>query len=151
GTRPGHAYRAASWQTGRADFGGIQPVASFVARGGPSCDSRGAGRRSSGTQILPVRSQHRHACQQGEKETRRFRFRGPHQDYPRRRLHFCASETEEQKRNSMRSLFLRIFLSFWLALALFLVLAILATAAMRPTRQMSSLEALQPKFLSEAV
>ena len=51
----------------------------------------------------------------------------------------------------MRSLFLRIFLSFWLALALFLVLAILATAAMRPTRQMSSLETLQPKFLSEAV
>jgi signal transduction histidine kinase len=51
----------------------------------------------------------------------------------------------------MRSLFLRIFLSFWLALAMFLVLAILATAAMRPTRQISSLEALQPKFLSEAV
>lgn len=51
----------------------------------------------------------------------------------------------------MRSLFLRIFLSFWLALALFLVLAILATAALRPTRQMSSLEALQPRFLSEAV
>lgn len=51
----------------------------------------------------------------------------------------------------MRSLFLRIFLSFWLALAMFLVLAILATAAMRPTRQMSSLESLQPKYLSEAV
>jgi|SRR5579864_818187 len=51
----------------------------------------------------------------------------------------------------MRSLFLRIFLSFWLALAMFLVLAILATAAMRPTRQISELEALQPKFLSEAV
>jgi two-component system sensor histidine kinase CpxA len=51
----------------------------------------------------------------------------------------------------MRSLFLRIFLSFWLALAMFLVLAILATAAMRPTRQISALEALQPKFLGEAV
>jgi len=51
----------------------------------------------------------------------------------------------------MRSLFLRIFLSFWLALALFVVLAILATAAMRPTRQISAVEALQPKFLSEAV
>ena len=51
----------------------------------------------------------------------------------------------------MRSLFLRIFLSFWLALAMFLVLAILATAAMRPTRQISALEALQSKFLSEAV
>src|ERR1700756_1464964 len=51
----------------------------------------------------------------------------------------------------MRSLFLRIFLSFWLALALFLVLAILVTAAMRPTREISAIEALQPKFLSEAV
>jgi len=51
----------------------------------------------------------------------------------------------------MRSIFLRIFLSFWLALALFVALAILATAAMRPTRQISAVEALQPKFLSEAV
>jgi signal transduction histidine kinase len=51
----------------------------------------------------------------------------------------------------MRSLFLRIFFSFWLALAMFLVLAILATAAMRPTRRISALEALQPKFLTEAV
>lgn len=51
----------------------------------------------------------------------------------------------------MRSLFLRIFLSFWLALAMFIVLAILATAALRPSRQISALEALQPKFLSEAV
>jgi two-component system sensor histidine kinase CpxA len=51
----------------------------------------------------------------------------------------------------MRSLFLRIFVSFWLALALFLVLAILTTAAMRPTRQISGIEALQPKFLTEAI
>jgi len=51
----------------------------------------------------------------------------------------------------MRSLFLRIFLSFWLALALFVVLAILATVAMRPTRQISAVEALQSKFLSDAV
>jgi signal transduction histidine kinase len=51
----------------------------------------------------------------------------------------------------MRSLFLRIFLSFWLALALFVVLAILATAAMRPTRQISAVEALQSKFLIDAV
>src|ERR1700747_1059826 len=51
----------------------------------------------------------------------------------------------------MRSLFLRIFLSFWLALAMFLVLAILTTAAMRPTREISAIEALQPKFLTEAV
>jgi len=48
-------------------------------------------------------------------------------------------------------LFLKIFLSFWLAQALFIVLAILATVAMRPTRQISAIEALQPKFLSDAV
>jgi two-component system sensor histidine kinase CpxA len=51
----------------------------------------------------------------------------------------------------MRSLFLRIFLSFWLALAMFLVLAILTTAALRPTRRISALEALQPKFLADSV
>jgi signal transduction histidine kinase len=51
----------------------------------------------------------------------------------------------------MKSLFLKIFLSFWLAQALFLVLAILVTVAMRPTHQISAVEALQPKFLSDAV
>jgi two-component system sensor histidine kinase CpxA len=51
----------------------------------------------------------------------------------------------------MRSLFLRIFLSFWLALALSLVIAILLTIATRPTRQLSSVEAMQSQFLSEAV
>ncbi|MBV9342613.1 MAG: HAMP domain-containing protein, partial [Acidobacteria bacterium] len=51
----------------------------------------------------------------------------------------------------MRSLFLKIFLSFWLANALFVVLAILVTAALRPTRQLSAVEAQQPKFLNEAV
>lgn len=51
----------------------------------------------------------------------------------------------------MRSLFLKIFLSFWLATALFLVLAILTTVAMRPTREIDTLEAMQPRFLSEAV
>ncbi len=51
----------------------------------------------------------------------------------------------------MKSLFLRIFLSFWLAQALFVVLAILVTVAMRPARQISAIEALQGKFLSEAV
>src|SRR5258708_8802610 len=48
-------------------------------------------------------------------------------------------------------LFLRIFLSFWVAQALFMVLAILATVAMRPARQISAVEALQGKFLNEAV
>lgn len=51
----------------------------------------------------------------------------------------------------MRSLFLRIFLSFWLALALSLVIAILLTIATRPTRELTSVEAMQPKFLSDAV
>jgi len=51
----------------------------------------------------------------------------------------------------MRSLFLKIFLSFWVATALFIVLAILVTLAMRPTRQISAVEALQSKFLAEAV
>ena len=51
----------------------------------------------------------------------------------------------------MRSLFLKIFLSFWLALALSLVIAILLTIATRPTRQLSSVEANQSKFLSDAV
>jgi len=51
----------------------------------------------------------------------------------------------------MRSLFLKIFLSFWLATALFIVVAILVTVAMRPTRQITSVELSQSKFLSEAV
>src|SRR5712692_6282814 len=55
------------------------------------------------------------------------------------------------KRNQMRSLFLKIFLSFWIAQALFLVLAILVTVAMRPAREISTVEASQSRFLSEAV
>ncbi len=51
----------------------------------------------------------------------------------------------------MRSVFLKIFLSFWLALALSLIVAILLTIATRPTRQISAVEALQSRFLSEAV
>ena len=51
----------------------------------------------------------------------------------------------------MRSLFLKIFLSFWAATALFIISAILVTLAMRPERQISSVEAQQPKFLADAV
>ena len=51
----------------------------------------------------------------------------------------------------MKTLFLRIFLSFWLALALFIVLAILVTLAMRPPGENASVEALQSKFLEDAV
>jgi two-component system, OmpR family, sensor histidine kinase CpxA len=51
----------------------------------------------------------------------------------------------------MRSLFVRIFLSYWMAQALFLVLAIIVTLAMRPSREISNLQALEPKFLNEAL
>ncbi len=51
----------------------------------------------------------------------------------------------------MKSLFLKIFLSFWLVVALLVALAILVTVATRPTRQLSVVEAQQTKFLSEAV
>jgi two-component system sensor histidine kinase CpxA len=51
----------------------------------------------------------------------------------------------------MRSLFLKIFLSYWVALALFMVLAIMVTLAMRPPRENASIEALQGKFLQEGV
>src|ERR1700694_2589855 len=49
----------------------------------------------------------------------------------------------------MRSLFLRIFLSFWSAQALFLVLAILVTIALRPARRGIESQGLQ--ILAEAV
>jgi len=49
----------------------------------------------------------------------------------------------------MRSLFLKIFLSFWAAQALFLVLAILVTIAMRPARH--GIESESPQILAEVV
>ena len=51
----------------------------------------------------------------------------------------------------MKSLFLKIFLSFWLVVALLVVVAILVTVATRPTRQISAIEAQQSRILSEAV
>jgi two-component system sensor histidine kinase CpxA len=51
----------------------------------------------------------------------------------------------------MRSLFLKIFLSYWLAFALFLVTTILVTLALRPPREASGVEGQQQKFLDEAV
>jgi two-component system, OmpR family, sensor histidine kinase CpxA len=50
----------------------------------------------------------------------------------------------------MKSLFLRIFISFWMAQALFLVLAILVMLAMRPQRN-ATWEALRSTALAEAV
>ena len=49
----------------------------------------------------------------------------------------------------MKSLFLKIFLSFWAAQALFLVLAILVTMALRPARH--GIESEAPQILAEAV
>jgi len=51
----------------------------------------------------------------------------------------------------VRSLFVRIFLSYWTAQALFLVLAILVTLALRPSGELAGVEAQQGRFLSEAV
>jgi signal transduction histidine kinase len=51
----------------------------------------------------------------------------------------------------MRSLFLKIFLSFWMAQALFLVLAILVTFALHPSNETANIQAQQARFLSEAV
>jgi two-component system sensor histidine kinase CpxA len=51
----------------------------------------------------------------------------------------------------MRSLFVKIFLSYWLAVVLFFVLAILVASAMRPSGEVSSLQAQQPQFLNEAL
>jgi membrane protein implicated in regulation of membrane protease activity len=49
----------------------------------------------------------------------------------------------------MRSLFLKIFLSFWVALALFLVIAILLTLAFRP--RSATWEALRTSTLNDSV
>src|SRR5579863_7141780 len=49
----------------------------------------------------------------------------------------------------MKSLFLRIFLSFWMAQALFVVAAILVTVAFRP--HISSWESLRTTVLTEGV
>jgi hypothetical protein len=51
----------------------------------------------------------------------------------------------------LRSLFVRIFLSYWVAQALFLVLAILVTLAIRPSGEISGVQAQQARFLNEAV
>ena len=49
----------------------------------------------------------------------------------------------------MKSLFLKIFLSFWAAQALFLVLAILVTIALSPARH--GIEGEGPQILAEIV
>ncbi len=51
----------------------------------------------------------------------------------------------------MRSLFVRIFLSYWIATALFLVLAIIVTLAIRPSGEIASVQSQQARFLNESV
>jgi two-component system, OmpR family, sensor histidine kinase CpxA len=51
----------------------------------------------------------------------------------------------------MRSLFLKIFVSYWIAQALFFVIAVLVGIALRPSRELANLQSLQDKFLSDAV
>ncbi len=51
----------------------------------------------------------------------------------------------------MRSIFFKIFVSYWLALALFVVLAVLTTLALRPPRESATAEAQQAKILADAV
>jgi two-component system, OmpR family, sensor histidine kinase CpxA len=51
----------------------------------------------------------------------------------------------------MKSLFVRIFLSFWMAQALFVVLAILVTISSRTPSDITAIEAQQSKFLAEAI
>ncbi len=51
----------------------------------------------------------------------------------------------------MKSLFVRIFLSYWVAQALFLVLAMVTMLAMRSSNEIAAISSQQPKFLAEAV
>jgi len=51
----------------------------------------------------------------------------------------------------MRSLFLKIFLSYWVAQALFFLLAIAITLAMRPPGEIANAQAQEPRVLDEAV
>jgi two-component system, OmpR family, sensor histidine kinase CpxA len=51
----------------------------------------------------------------------------------------------------MKSLFVRIFLSYWIAQALFMVLAIVAVSSLRPSSEIANLEAQQGRILNEAV
>lgn len=51
----------------------------------------------------------------------------------------------------MKSLFVRIFVSYWIAQALFFVLAFAVASALRPSREIATLEAEQSRFLHETL
>src|SRR6202042_2106573 len=102
-------------------------------------------------QVLALRPQHRHARQQSPEETRRYGRRRAYQDHPGRRLHLCPPPRKgwgKGEGNVMKSLFLKIFLSFWVAQALFLVLALLVMLVFRPQRN-ATWEALRSTALTE--
>ena len=50
----------------------------------------------------------------------------------------------------MKSLFLRIFLSYWLAQALFVVLAIIIASALRPSGEISNLQSQESHFFKRS-
>jgi len=49
----------------------------------------------------------------------------------------------------MKTLFVKIFVSYWIAQLLFFLLAMLVTLALRPSREISELQAQQTRFLDE--
>ncbi len=51
----------------------------------------------------------------------------------------------------MRSLFLKIFLTYWLAQALFMLLAVVVTLSLQPPGEIANLQAMQAKYLTEAL
>jgi two-component system, OmpR family, sensor histidine kinase CpxA len=51
----------------------------------------------------------------------------------------------------VKSLFVKIFLSYWVAQALFFILAMLVATALRPSREISNLQAQEQKFLADAL
>lgn len=51
----------------------------------------------------------------------------------------------------MKSLFFRIFVSYWIAQALFVVLALITASAIRPSHEIAVLQAQEAKFLDEGI
>src|ERR1700690_1577042 len=75
-----------------------------------------------------------------------------HKDGARSGIHLHpAPGSRRRKGQDMKSLFLKIFLSYWMAQALFLALAILITLAMRERGESAIWDAQQPAVFSKAV
>ena len=81
--------------TGRAHLRRIQPAGGPAARSGQSRHERAAGQRRPEPQVFTLRSQHRHARQQGTQEAGRHeRGRGTHQNRARSGLYSCETPGE---------------------------------------------------------